>query len=210
MPTDVRPKYIVRRYIFCHSRSVSSGFSPTRISRRPQAMLWLNGASMIALTTSGDESASPMPSKPVSVRTRTSTASWLLAVLADDVLDPQNLANDLGDFHGAKSRGGRKRPDAKAAMVPETAAGIAVRNCVGGRPKIAGLTHSGNRAGEEQADRQLAQLLGHSPGIRIDVERRAGFVGLGRTDRPPAGNERLEVGEQLIVAGRQPFDFIEL
>ena len=30
MPTDVRPKYIVRRYIFCHSRSVSSGFSPTR------------------------------------------------------------------------------------------------------------------------------------------------------------------------------------
>ena len=45
-------------------------------------MLWLNGASMIALTTSGDESASPMPSRPVSVRTRTSTASWLLAVLA--------------------------------------------------------------------------------------------------------------------------------
>ncbi len=82
MPTDVRPKYIVRRYIFCHSRSVSSGFSPTRIWRKPQAMLWLNGASTIALTTSGDASASPMPSKPVSVRTRTITASWLLAVLA--------------------------------------------------------------------------------------------------------------------------------
>ena len=80
--TDVRPKYIVRRYIFCHSRSFSSGFSPTSISRSPQAMLWLNGASMIALTTSGDESASPIPSRPVSVRTRTSTASWLLAVLA--------------------------------------------------------------------------------------------------------------------------------
>ena len=45
-------------------------------------MLWLNGASTIALTTSGDESASPMPSSPVSVRTRTSTESWLLAVLA--------------------------------------------------------------------------------------------------------------------------------
>ena len=29
MATDVRPKYIVRRYIFCQSRSVSSGFSPT-------------------------------------------------------------------------------------------------------------------------------------------------------------------------------------
>ncbi len=36
---------------------------------------------MIALTTSGCESASPMPSSPVSVRTRTMTASWLLAVL---------------------------------------------------------------------------------------------------------------------------------
>jgi hypothetical protein len=78
----VRPKYIVRRYIFCQSRSVSSGFSPTTIFRNPQATLWLNGASMIALTTSGDASASPIPSKPVSVRTRTSTESWLLAVLA--------------------------------------------------------------------------------------------------------------------------------
>src|ERR671913_210401 len=37
---------------------------------------------MTALTTSGDESASPMPSKPVSVRTRTRTESWLLAVFA--------------------------------------------------------------------------------------------------------------------------------
>ena len=45
-------------------------------------MLWLNGASMIALTTSGDESASPMPSRPVSVRMRTRTESWLLAVFA--------------------------------------------------------------------------------------------------------------------------------
>ena len=43
-------------------------------------MLWLNGASMTAFTTSGWESASPMPSRPVSVRIRTSTASWLLAV----------------------------------------------------------------------------------------------------------------------------------
>src|SRR5438067_9609491 len=82
MPTALRPKYIVRRYIFCHSRSCSSGFSPTRSCRSPQAMLWLNGASTIALTTSGDESASPTPSSPVSVRTRTSTESWLLAVLA--------------------------------------------------------------------------------------------------------------------------------
>ncbi len=63
MVTDVRPKYIVRRYIFCHSRSVSSGFSPTQNFRRPQAMLWLNGASTIALTTSGEASASPIPSK---------------------------------------------------------------------------------------------------------------------------------------------------
>src|SRR5579872_5743662 len=45
-------------------------------------MLWLNGASTIALTTSGDESASPTPSRPVSVRTRTRTESWLLAVFA--------------------------------------------------------------------------------------------------------------------------------
>ena len=39
--TELRPKYIVQRYIFCQSRSVSSGFSPIRISRRPQAMVWL-------------------------------------------------------------------------------------------------------------------------------------------------------------------------
>src|SRR5262249_27604865 len=37
---------------------------------------------MIAFTTSGDESASPTPSSPSSVRTRTSTESWLLAVFA--------------------------------------------------------------------------------------------------------------------------------
>src|SRR5262245_14056074 len=37
---------------------------------------------MIALTTSGEESASPIPSSPVSVRTRTRTESWLLAVFA--------------------------------------------------------------------------------------------------------------------------------
>ena len=82
MATLVRPKYIVRRYINCHSRSVSSGFSPSRILRSPQATLWLNGASTMALTTSGDASASPMPSSPVSLRTRTTTASWLEAVLA--------------------------------------------------------------------------------------------------------------------------------
>ena len=35
----------------------------------------LNGASMIARTTSGDASASPMPSSPESVRTRTRQAS---------------------------------------------------------------------------------------------------------------------------------------
>src|SRR5262245_46837557 len=80
MVTPVRPKYIVRRYISCQRRSVSSGFSPINISRRPHAMLWLNGASRIALTTSGDASASPMPSSPSSVRTRTSTTSWQLAV----------------------------------------------------------------------------------------------------------------------------------
>jgi hypothetical protein len=68
--------------IFCHNRSVSSGFSPIKSSRSPQAMLWLKGASMIALTTSGDESASPIPSVPSSARTRTRTASWQLAVLA--------------------------------------------------------------------------------------------------------------------------------
>src|SRR5436190_22067260 len=45
-------------------------------------MLWLNGASMIAFTPSGEESASPTPSMPSSVRTRTSTESWLLAVFA--------------------------------------------------------------------------------------------------------------------------------
>src|SRR5947208_10610856 len=78
--TEDRPKYIVRRYIFCQSRSVSSGFSPIKISRRPQAMLWLNGASIMALMTSGDASASPMPSNPSSVRTRTSATSWQLAV----------------------------------------------------------------------------------------------------------------------------------
>src|SRR5207302_2735770 len=44
-------------------------------------MLWLNGASMMALMTSGDASASPMPSSPSSVRTRTSATSWQLAVL---------------------------------------------------------------------------------------------------------------------------------
>ena len=75
MVTEVRPKYCVRRSIFCHSRSVSSGFSPSRISRSPQAMLWLNGASTIALMTSGEASASPIPSNPSSVRTRTRTAS---------------------------------------------------------------------------------------------------------------------------------------
>src|SRR5262245_47335532 len=80
MVTPVRPKYIVRRYISCQRRSVSSGFSPINISRRPHAMLWLNGASRIALTTSGDASASPMPSSPSSVRTRISTTSWQLAV----------------------------------------------------------------------------------------------------------------------------------
>src|SRR5262245_57438758 len=37
---------------------------------------------MHALTISGDESASPMPSRPLSVRTRTRTESWLLAVFA--------------------------------------------------------------------------------------------------------------------------------
>ena len=78
--TELRPKYIVRRYIFCQSRSVSSGFSPIKSSRKPQAILWLNGASMIALMTSGEASASPMPSSPSSVRTRTSATSWQLAV----------------------------------------------------------------------------------------------------------------------------------
>ena len=43
-------------------------------------MLWLNGASIMALMTSGDASASPMPSSPSSVRTRTSATSWQLAV----------------------------------------------------------------------------------------------------------------------------------
>ena len=41
---------------------------------------------MMALTTSGEASASPIPSSPVSVRTRTSTASWLLAVFASTFL----------------------------------------------------------------------------------------------------------------------------
>src|SRR5207249_208886 len=69
-----------RRCIFCQSRSVSSGSSPKSISRKPQAMLWLKGASMTALTTSGEASASPIPSRPLSVSTRTRTTSWLLAV----------------------------------------------------------------------------------------------------------------------------------
>ena len=37
--TDDRPKYIVRRYIFCQSRSFSSGFSPINNCRKPQAIL---------------------------------------------------------------------------------------------------------------------------------------------------------------------------
>src|SRR5262245_44312073 len=77
-----RPQYMVARYIFCHSRSCSSAFSPMSRPRNPVAMLWLKGASMQALTISGDESASPMPSRPLSVWTRTRTESWLLAVLA--------------------------------------------------------------------------------------------------------------------------------
>ena len=97
--TDERPKYSVRRCIFCHSRSVSSGFSPIRISRSPQAMLWLNGASMIALTTSGCESASPMPSKPVvgahAHEHRVLAAGGLVLHLRN----AQQLADDFGDFH---------------------------------------------------------------------------------------------------------------
>ena len=77
---------MVLRYIFCQSRSISRASSPIRIFRRPLAMLWLNGASMTALTISGDESASPTPSSPSSVRTRTRTESWLLAVLASTFL----------------------------------------------------------------------------------------------------------------------------
>ena len=54
--TEVRPKYWVRRSSFCQRRSVSSAFSPSRSSRKPQAILWLNGASTIALITSGEAS----------------------------------------------------------------------------------------------------------------------------------------------------------
>ena len=97
--TDVRPKYIVRRCIFCHSRSVSSGFSPIRISRRPQAMLWLNGASMIALTTSGCESASPMPSRPVSVRIAHEHGILAAGRLLLDGGNSQHLADNFSDFH---------------------------------------------------------------------------------------------------------------
>ena len=39
--TEERPKYMVRRYIFCQSRSVSSGFSPSNNCLKPQAMEWL-------------------------------------------------------------------------------------------------------------------------------------------------------------------------
>ena len=73
--TELRPKYCEPRCSFCQMRAVSSGFSPSNISRNPHATLWLNGASMTACTTSGDESASPTPSSPVSVRTRTMTQS---------------------------------------------------------------------------------------------------------------------------------------
>ena len=55
--------------------ATGGGFSPSSSSRKPHAILWLNGASMIALTTSGDESASPTPSRPLSVRIRTMTES---------------------------------------------------------------------------------------------------------------------------------------
>ena len=45
-------------------------------------MLWLKGASMTACTTSGDASASPIPSNPVSLTIRTSATSWQLAVFS--------------------------------------------------------------------------------------------------------------------------------
>jgi len=43
---------------------------PMSSGRRPVAMLWLKGASMTAFTISGDESASPIYSRRLSVRIR--------------------------------------------------------------------------------------------------------------------------------------------
>ena len=45
-------------------------------------MLWLKGASMTAWTTSGDASASPIPSNPESLRILTRATSWQLAVFS--------------------------------------------------------------------------------------------------------------------------------
>ena len=55
--TERRPQYMVERYIFCHRRSVSSGFSPISSCRSPHAMLWLNGASIARSGTRSDGSA---------------------------------------------------------------------------------------------------------------------------------------------------------
>src|SRR5829696_7261202 len=73
------------RYIFSHSPSTSVGSSPTRISRRPCAILCEPRASTTARQTSGDESTSPIPTRPSSVCTRITRSSWLPSAIASSI-----------------------------------------------------------------------------------------------------------------------------
>src|SRR5205809_55240 len=59
------------------SRSISHGSWPRTHSPSPRLILCDMGASMIALATEGDESASPTPVMFASVWTLTTSVSWL-------------------------------------------------------------------------------------------------------------------------------------
>src|SRR5256714_10439311 len=64
------PSTILRQSI-----CTSKGSCPRRMERRPRAMAWLGGASMMALATVGEESTSPRPTRPSSVCRRMIRAS---------------------------------------------------------------------------------------------------------------------------------------
>ena len=72
----VRPWY-EPQYMRSQSAPILPGSWPTRSSPRPRATACEEGISTIVRATYGDVSASPMPTMPSSVCTRTTKASWV-------------------------------------------------------------------------------------------------------------------------------------
>src|SRR5437867_12924782 len=62
-------------------RPIASGSSPTRSSASPRATACEDGISTIVRATYGEVSASPTPTSPSSVWTRTMNASWVPSAL---------------------------------------------------------------------------------------------------------------------------------